>query len=105
LPPGQRRALREEFQRMGPEQRRAFLLGARARDTAEIARRVFAFVPPEERAATLLMLRELAPEDRKRLRELARRGGPEHREQLRLELLRRVPADRPAWIREQLEQR
>lgn len=105
LPQGQRRALREKFERMTPEERRAFLLGARMRDTADIARRAFAFVPPEERPATLDMLRQLGREDRQNLRELVRRLGPGQREELRRELLARPAAERSGWIRQRLGQR
>lgn len=102
LPPEQRRRLREEFERMTPAERRAFLLGARARETAEVARRAFAFVPPEERPATLQMLREFLPEDRRRLRALAQRLPPPAREELRRELLARSVAERSAYLRERL---
>ncbi len=90
---------------MSPAERRAFLMGARARETADVARRAFAFVPPEERPATLQMLREFAPEDRQRLRELAHRLGPAQREELRRDLLRRPPGERSAYLRDRLGQR
>ena len=90
---------------MTPGERRAFLLGARTRDMAEVARRAFAFVPPEERPATLQMLRDLVPEDRQRLRELARRLGPAERETLRKELLQIEPAARSAHLRARLDGR
>jgi hypothetical protein len=96
LPPEQRRRLRQEFERMSPAERRAFLLGAQARDTADTARRAFAFVPPEERPATLQMLRELSREDRQRLRDLVPRLAPEQRDALRRDLLQRDPAQRSA---------
>jgi hypothetical protein len=105
LPPEQRHRLRAKFEQMPPSERRAFLLGARARELAEVARRAFAFVPPEERARTLEMLRDLPVEDRQRLRELTRRLSPAQREELRRALLQHDRDGRSGLLRERLGER
>ena len=105
LPPAQRAELRQRFQAMSPAERRAFLLGARARDQAELARRAFAFVPPEQREATWEMFRQLSADDRQRLRRLVERMPPWRREQVRQTLLEMAPEARSDWLRQQLAQR
>lgn len=104
LPPEQRDALRQRFEQMGPRERRAFLLGAGARDQAEQAQRAFPFVPREERAATLEMFRLLEREDRQRLRRLIERMPPWRREEVRQSLLSMTPDARSAWLRGQVAQ-
>ena len=102
LPPQERQRLRREFEQMSPEQRRAFMLGAKARQAAEVARRLFAFVPPEERQATWDMLQRLSREDRRRMRELVRRMPPWQREELRKELLATPAEGRSDYLRQRL---
>jgi hypothetical protein len=99
MPADERLALRSRFAALRPDQRRALLTDATKQDIAEIAQRVFAFVPAEARADTLALVEQLSPADRELLQQIARRQAPWQREALRLELLR-LPADkRSAYLR------
>lgn len=99
LPRARQASLRKRFAALPAEQRSAFLLDAGNRDTIDVARRYFAFVPPDERDATLAMLRGLDAPTRQALRQLAGRLGAEQREVLRRDLLAATPDARAALIR------
>jgi hypothetical protein len=105
LPPQHRARLREQFEQMSPAERRAFLMGAQAREAAAAARRAFAFVPPAERVDTWQMLRQLDPEARQLLRRIVSRLDPEERDALRRELLTTDPEGRLALLRERARRR
>ncbi len=102
MAPVERDALRQEFEQLGPSERRTLLIGEAERELASVAQQAFAFVPSEEQPATLDMLRGLAPGDRTRLATLARRIGPEARSQLRRELLALSREQRSAYLRKRL---
>jgi hypothetical protein len=95
----ERLALRTKFAGLREEQRRALLTDGARRDIADLAQRVFAFVPAEARAETLAMIEALGPADRERLEQIARRQAPWQREALRLELLRLPPEQRGPHLR------
>jgi hypothetical protein len=96
----ERLALRTRFAGLPAEQRRALLTDATQRDIAELAQRVFAFVPAEARADTLALIEQLSPADRELLQQIARRQAPWQREALRLELLRLPPEQRGRYLRD-----
>jgi hypothetical protein len=96
----ERLALRSRFAGLREEQRRALLTDATRRDVAELAQRVFAFVPADARAETLAMIEALDPDERERLQQIARRQAPWQREALRLELLRLPPEQRGRHLRD-----
>ena len=102
LPAARKATLRKRFAALSPEQRNSFLLDAGSRDTIDTARRYFTFVPPEERAATLAMLRDLDPQARQSLRRLAQRSDARQREDLRRALIDAAPETRAALIGERL---
>lgn len=100
LSPPRQQALRAQYAALPAGQRQAYLLGHQARAVAALAQQVFAFVPPEERRATLQMLHALAPEDRAVLQRLAARMPPWRREQLRTELLQLPAGERSRFLRD-----
>lgn len=104
MAPIEREQLREAFAQLGTSQKQALLVAQDEQDLAQIARKAFAYVPPEERTATLEMLRGLSAQDRARLGELARRLGPDRRAELRRELLARPREQRAAHIQQRLAQ-
>jgi hypothetical protein len=96
----ERLALRTRFAALRPEQRRALITDATQRDIAELAQRVFAFVPAEARSETLALIEDLSPADRELLQQIARRQAPWQREALRLELLRLPAEQRGRFLRD-----
>lgn len=103
MAPMERAALHVGFEQLGSSERRTLLVTEDALALAQIAQQAFAFVPPEERAATLDMLRTLPPADRLRLATLARRIGPEQRAELRKDLLATPREERAAYLRRRME--
>jgi hypothetical protein len=59
---------------------------------------LFAFVPEDQRAALLALLRSADAEDIDALERLAQITPPEERDALRLDLLRVPAAERRAWM-------
>ena len=105
MAPVERDAMRTAFDQLGTSERRALLVVGDERALAGVAQQAFAFVPPEERAATLDMLRAMPAAERERLATLARRIGPDERATLRRELLARPPPQRAAYVLERLDPR
>lgn len=103
MAPIEREQLREAFAQLGTSERRTLLVAEDDLALAEVARRAFAFVPPDERGATLDMLRALPEADRTRLGELARRLDAAQRAQLRRELLAQPREARGAYVRQRLQ--
>lgn len=92
-------ALRAQFEAL-PEAVRRGLLAGKSPELAELAREAFAFVPEDEREATIELLRGLGETEHDLLRRMARRLDPAAREALRAELIAAEPAARPARVRE-----
>lgn len=99
LPPAEQEALRQRFHTLPPETRRAYLLPPQRRDAAGLALRLFPFVPPDEREATLDLLVELGEAGREALHARSRRLAPAARETLRRELLALSPDQRLERLR------
>ncbi|WP_395792537.1 DUF3106 domain-containing protein [Aquimonas sp.] len=95
--PTQQAVLRETFQAL-PEAVRRGLLAGKSPALAELAREVFAFVPEEERTATVAMLSALAASDHALLLAMSRRLDPPAREALRRELLAAAPIARAGLL-------
>ncbi len=105
LPAEQQQRLEAEFDALPPAARRALLPTAGSSGEVALARELFAFLPLEQRDATLAMLADLDRTARDDLRALCRRMPPWQREAVRLELLQQPPAERPAWLRQRLARR
>lgn len=99
LPPAEQEALRQRFETLPPETRRAYLLPPQRRDAAGLALRLFPFVPPDEREATLDLLVGLGEAGREALDARSRRLAPAAREALRRELLVLPPEQRLERLR------
>ena len=97
--PTQQALLRETFQAL-PEAVRRGLRAGKSPALAGLAREVFAFVPEEERSATVTMLSGLAATDHALLLAMSRRLDPPAREALRSELLAAAPEARAALLTE-----
>lgn len=95
----QRQALRAQFEAL-PEAVRRGLLAGKSPELAELAREAFAFVPEEEREATVALLRGLDVAEHSLLRRMARRLDAPAREALRSALLEAEPGSRAGLIRE-----
>ncbi|SDE13450.1 DUF3106 domain-containing protein [Aquimonas voraii] len=91
--------LRAQFEAL-PEAVRRGLLAGKTPELAELAREAFAFVPEEEREATVELLRGLGETEHGLLRRMARRLDPAAREALRAELLAAEPPARAALVRD-----
>ncbi|MBS7457022.1 DUF3106 domain-containing protein [Coralloluteibacterium stylophorae] len=99
LPDAERAAVRAQFEALDPDARAAWRLGPETGRWFGAVRPIVAFVPPEERAPTLAMLRALPPEAREDLAVLARRLDEADRAALRRELLEAAPDARAALLR------
>ncbi|HTA65295.1 MAG TPA: DUF3106 domain-containing protein [Xanthomonadaceae bacterium] len=104
LPASQQGAVRTNFAAQDTGRQLAWLLGPSIGEWIDQADAWFAFVPDNERAATLRMLQDLPPDARTQLFALARRLPPDRREQLRRDLLLTAPAQRAALIDQRLAQ-
>ncbi len=103
--PSERARREAEFEALSPAERRALLPSPGRSELEALARRSFAFVPPEAQEATLEMLASLGPQARQDLETLSRRLAPWQREALREELLALPAAERAAWLRERARSR
>ena len=99
LPAAQQTALRANFAALDSDRQRAWLLGPSTGGWIEQAQQLFAYVPADERDATLEMLRALSGDQRAQLFALARPLPEPRREQLRQQLLHADPAQRAAMLR------
>ncbi|MBB5014743.1 DUF3106 domain-containing protein [Rehaibacterium terrae] len=100
--PERQAAWREAFDALDLDVRRAWLLGPEAgRDFIRL-RPLFAFVPPEEHAATQALLRSLTPAAREDLIVLLRRLPPAEWDALRRELVALPETQRAARLRARL---
>lgn len=99
LPEAERNRLRARFAELTPAQRRAFLLPAAQREAADLALRLFPYVPESEREETLQMLSALGEEGRAALDARSRRLSPVARDALRRDLLALPPEQRLARLR------
>ena len=98
LPAAQQATLRAKFAVLDPDRQRAWLLGPSTGGWIAQARELFAYVPANERDATLEMLRALSADQRAQLFALARPLPEPRREQLRQQLLRADPVQRAAML-------
>lgn len=91
-------ALRARFDALPADARQGWWLGPKmGRDWPRVAP-LFAFVPEDQRAALLALLRSADAEDIDALERLAQITPPEARDALRLELLRVPAAQRRVWM-------
>ena len=98
LPAAQQAALRAQFSALDPDRQRAWMLGPSTGAWIAQAQTLFAYVPADQRDATLDMLRALSADERARLFALARMLPDARREQLRQQLVRATPAQRTALL-------
>ncbi|HEY2347206.1 MAG TPA: DUF3106 domain-containing protein [Xanthomonadaceae bacterium] len=104
LPAPQQGALRANFAAQDLGRQLAWLLGPAIGAWIDQAGAWFAFVPADEREATLRMLQDLPADARARLFTLARRLPAHRREQLRRDLMLTPPAQRAALIEQRIAQ-
>jgi len=93
LPPDQRQALRERFDRMTPAERETMLAKAASEPSRPVWQRVFAEVPPEQRAPMRAMWLELDRDQRHALHRHAQTLSIAERTALRSGLLAMTPGD------------
>ncbi|KAF1688865.1 DUF3619 family protein, partial [Pseudoxanthomonas koreensis] len=96
--PASQAQLRARFAALDAMERRGWLLGPALGADFFALQPLLGFVPEDERAPLLAVLRTLTPAQRARLGELAQRTPPAGREALRRELLATPPAQRGAWL-------
>lgn len=101
--PGQRERWRAEFDAQDLAAQRSWALGPDGGRWLQSVRPLFAFVPAEEREASLALLGSLEPAAREDLRRLVPRLPPAERESFRRRLLEAAPSERAALIRQRLE--
>ncbi len=94
LPPEERARMREEFARMSPDERRAFLQGAGNERRALARERWLSSLPEAEREPMRAMLDGFTPPQRKAFRQLLRAVPDVQRDTLRREFLRMTPEAR-----------
>lgn len=99
----QRARWREAFDAQDLGAQRSWALGPERAGWLQSVRPLFAFVPVEEREASLALLASLEPSAREDLRRLVPRLPPAERESFRRRLLDTPPAQRAAVIRQRLE--
>lgn len=98
LPPDERQRLRERFQGMTPEQREAFLEGARASQRAGQMQRFWQRFTPEEREQLRRIDAGLSEEQRLLLRHRVRSAPPAEREGLMRQWLQMSESERASWL-------
>lgn len=103
LPDAERKALRLQFDQLDQGLQRGWLLGPVLGAEWPDLHPLFAAMPAEQHAPTLLALRAASPQARADLAVLAQRVPPHERDALRTRWLA-VPADaRDAWLRAQVD--
>jgi hypothetical protein len=98
LPPAQRAQMRERFQRMSPDERRAWLDGLRAERPPGARERLRSQLPPEQRAATQEMMARFTPAEILRVRAHVRGLAPAERRAFHDRLLAMGVEQRIAYI-------
>lgn len=101
--PEQRERWRQAFDAQDLAAQRSWALGPESGRWLQSVRPLFAFVPADEREASLALLGSLEPSAREDLRRLVRRLPPAERESFRRRLLDAAPEARAALIRQRLE--
>jgi hypothetical protein len=99
LPVAEQAALRARFDTLDAMQQRGWRLGPALGADWPRLQPLFAFVPPDERVASLSLLRQLDAEQRDDLAALAQRLPPQDREAFRRDLLAVPTEQRGAWLR------
>lgn len=94
LPETTRQRWRERFDALPPEQRQRYLFDPPTRTAMDLADALFPFVPADQHADTLAMLRNLTPEQVQSLRRSLARLPPAQRNAYRRQLLDMAPAAR-----------
>ncbi len=94
LPPEERARMREEFRRMSPDERRAFLQGAGNERRALARERWLSSIPDAEREPMRAMIDGFTPPQRKTFRQLLVATPAAQRAALRQEFLRLTPQAR-----------
>lgn len=98
MPGDVRAGWRARFDALSPEQRQRYRFDPDTRAAMDLAGQLFPFVPAEEHAATLALLRALAPEQVEALRRELRRLPPNRRDAFRVRLLELDAAGRAALL-------
>ena len=94
LPEATRQRWRERFDALPPGQRQRYLFDPPTRSAMDLANALFPFVPAEQHADTLAMLRHLTPEQVTSLRRKLARLPPAQRNAYRQQLLDMTPGAR-----------
>lgn len=89
-----RKGWRERFNALPPEQRHRYLFDPSTRSAMDLANALFPFIPSEQHADTLAMLRQLSPEQVEALRRALVRLPPAQRNAYRQRLLEMTPDER-----------
>lgn len=102
LPRERQQELRRQFDQLGHDERRGWLLGPRLGMVWSKLQPLLMQVPGPQREPLLLVLHQCSPRQLDDLAILAQRTPPQSRAMLRSELLATTEADRTAWLRERL---
>ena len=98
MPPEVRAGWRARFDALSPEDRLLYRFDPPTRAAMDLAGQLFPFVPAEEHAATLALLRALTPAQVDALRRELRRLPPNRRDAFRVQLLEQDAAGRAALL-------
>lgn len=101
LPPAQQQDLRSQFQAQDQAFRDGWRLGPLLGEYFGRLQGLFGFLPPEQRAPALAVLRQLSREQVAQLALVAQRTPPQQRDSVRTAFLAVPPAQRDRWLQEQ----
>lgn len=101
LPPAQQQDLRSQFQAQDQAFRDGWRLGPLLGEHFGRLQGLFGFLPPEQRAPALAVLRQLSREQVAQLALVAQRTPPQQRDSVRAAFLAVAPGERDRWLQEQ----
>lgn len=104
LPPAQQQTLRERFAQQDQRFRDGWLLGPQLGQLFPKLQGLFGYLPAEQRAPALAVLRALSVDQLAQLALVAQRTPPQEREQVRSQFLALAPAARDAWLKQHVGQ-
>lgn len=102
LPPAQQTTLRQRFANLDQLHRDGWRLGPELGTVYPKLQPLFGYLPAEQRAPALALLRELNPAQLAQLVLIAQRTPPQDREALRTQLLALPSAARTDWLNEKV---
>jgi len=102
LPPDQQQALQTRFETMDRLHRDGWRLGPALGRQYPALQPLFGYVPVQQRAQVLDLLRALDTEQLEQLAVISQRSAPQDRPALRDELLSLAPGARASWLRAHL---